>query len=306
MPLSENRVAPNDEIQKEKLITQYREKIKKDGKKLSDVLSKLYDEGKKFVLVGENHTQIDVVHKAVQASLPQLKTQGLTHLFLENGRDLQPIIDGLDTSMSDNNCILYLESNGIRGTFLSKENLNTMIVAKRLGFKVVFIDDPISVQNKYVEQRIPYKKRHFMDHEQRERLEELSKSEQNTRDKNMFDTLQNSIDDDQSKGLIIIGSTHVRKTKGEPTINNESWVRRLGSRMIEKYGDKVSSIRYLYSGSSMDDIYRSNKPAPKDIYPKLQDVLAEPTGVIVMKDEGLFAGDKRVVDSDFVLIPTIE
>lgn len=147
--------------------------------------------------------------------------------------------------------------------------------------------------------------RRFMNWGQEEQIERLSKFEQNKRDENMFNTLQNSIDD-ESKGLIIIGSTHVRKTKGEPTTNNQLWVRRLGSRMIEQYGDKVSSIRYLYSGSNIDDIYGSNKPSPKDIYPKLQEILAEPTGIIVMRDEGLFAGDKRVVDSDFVLIPTIE
>lgn len=288
---------------RERLIAECKEQIEKYGKALPDVLSALYTEGKRFVLVGENHTQIDAMHKAVQAALPQLREQGVTHLFLEIERDMQAVIDNLDASKPDEEQISYLKSSGIRGIFTSEENLRTMVLAKKLGFKIVFIDDPKSIKQTYVEERIPYDKREYMDSRQRDQLERQAKFEQDARDGRMFETVQSSIDG-QSKGLMIIGSVHVRKTKGEPTVDKQVWVRRVGSRMSEQYGDQVSSIRYLHSGSNMDDIYGSNKPAPKDLYPELQTVLAKPTGVTVMRDDGLFAGDKRVTDSDFVLIPT--
>jgi erythromycin esterase-like protein len=178
-----------------------------------------------------------------------------------------------------------------------------MVLAKKLGFKIVFIDDPRSIKQTYIK---PPDQTQYMEYTRQEQLRKQSLSEQDARDGRMFDTVTASIND-HSKGLMVIGSNHVKKSKGESSEDEQVWVRGIGYRLNEQFGDQVSSIRYLHSSEGMDGIiYKSTKPAPEDIYPKLQDSLAKPTGVVVMKDEGLFEGDKKVSDSDFVLIPTMK
>lgn len=307
MPTFES--APRKKSEEEKrdaLIAQHREQIEKEGEALPVILDDLYNRGKRFVLVGENHTQIDAVHKAVQESLLQLRMRGMTHLFLENGRDMQSVIDNLDVSQTDEECIAHLKQKGVFGTLYSEENLRTMILAKRIGLKVVFIDDPLSDRQASVEERIPHRQRDTMGHERRKQLKRQELLEQDARDGRMFETLVASIDD-QSKGLVIIGTIHVRKSKWNPSEDKQVWVRTVGSCLAEQFGEQVSSMRYVHTGAQIDGTYNPNTLAPKDIYPELSKVIPlEHVRIVVMKDAGLFEGDKRTTDSDFVLLPTMQ
>ena len=63
-----------------------------------------------------------------------------------------------------------------------------MVLAKKLGMTVVFIDDPKSIKQTYVEERIPYEKMSAMDYKQQERLRDQGLQEQNQRDGRMFET----------------------------------------------------------------------------------------------------------------------
>jgi hypothetical protein len=116
---------------------------------------------------------------------------------------------------------------------------------------------------------------------------------QNMRDEHMFKTLTSKLDEN-SKVLIFIGNSHVHK---RPFLDySVGFVKRLGARLTEQYGDAVKSIRYVGPMDRFDGLLPFESRTPT-----LQDIFGKGKEVVIIPDQGPVKGDEKVSAADFII-----
>lgn len=245
--------------------------VKANKQTVSDALVTLI-KNKRFVLVGEHHldSECEPIRREIAVALVKLQQEGLTHIALEASALKQEDVDSLD--FGDTKIKQILKEHRIGGAGWGEGNFDILIIAKRLGLKVVLVDHndgrPDSAKD--------------------------NAQWQNERDTKMMASIQSQIDD-KSKVLVFIGSAHVHKRSIENF--QDGRVTRLGARLSEQYGnDTVSSIRHINQGENFDGLlsFMSKTPTTEKISKGKKEV-------VVLPDSGPIKGDERVTATDYII-----
>lgn len=252
----------------ERELEKYQEFVEANKQTVSEALTSLVRD-KQFVLVGEHHlNESEPIREEIVVALVKLQQEGLTHIALEASASKQGAIDSLD--FRDPKIKQILQEHKLGGVGWGEGNFDILIMAKRLGIKVILID-----------------------HDEGRPASEKAQWE-NKRDAKMMATIQSQIDD-KSKVLVFIGSDHVHKRSVEAF--QDGRVTRLGARLSEQYGsDTVSSIRHIMQGENFDGLITrmSKTPKPKTISKGKNEV-------VVLPDSGPIMGDERVTATDYLI-----
>lgn len=253
----------------------------------------------RFILIGETHVPdktMEMIRNFILSNLRDFKEQGLTHICLEAPRQYQELmdeilndeviekikkIDKLELNFSEEAEKEYEEACKIYEDALKnlKEKIKIIgwtdthykiiIEAKKLGLEVQLID--------YADERPD--------------LEKDSASYQNLRDSMMMEKIKELIESNpNAKILILIGNAHVHKKPVESYA--DGYVKRLGFRLVEEYGDEaVVSIRYCSPKWSIDDSisFISGIPRVNDVSQRGELSIIPDTGPV--KDERITASD---------------
>ena len=210
--------------------------------RISNALSNML-KGHSFVLVGEQHDpEQDPQRYAVAKSLPRLRSEGLTHVAVELGSDMQGVIDGFDYS-----------SPGIRDDLKalnivgwSDGNLEVVIAAKKAGLKVLCIDQP----PKPGEDIATTENAGW--HNKRDRwMQKVIDRELAPKWMGLKKILGRDASPD-GKILILVGSCHLPRRSAEEDVDYFHYrkhVTRIGARLIKKYGrSEVDDTKLEYYG----------------------------------------------------------
>ncbi len=244
--------------------------VERNREPVSDALDRLFKE-KRFVLVGEHHlSECEPVREALAQLLATLQKEGLTHIALEAPALQQQIIDGMD--FSHDNIVDMLKEKHIVPLGWADGNYSLLVMAKRLGLKVVLIDHD----------------------DGRPDALRANAAWQNERDEHMMKRLKETVQPD-SKVLVFIGSAHVHTREVEGY--RDGFVKRLGARLVEEYGNEhVASIRHLNRSGRFDGLpsFMSQSTTPERISTGKE-------GIYVLPDQGPIKGDPRVSASDYII-----
>jgi len=245
--------------------------VEANKKTVSEALVGLIKE-KQFVLVGEHHLdyECEPIRQEIAVALVKLQQEGLTHIALEASASKQQDVDSLD--FGDPKIKQILKEHRVGGAGWGEGNFDILIMAKRLGIKVILIDHNDGRANSARD----------------------NAQWQNERDTNMMASIQSQIDD-KSKVLVFIGSAHVHKRSVEKF--QDGRVTRLGTRLSEQYGsDTVSSIRHINQGDNFDGLlsFMSKTPTTEKISKGKKEV-------VILPDSGPIKGDERVTATDYLI-----
>jgi hypothetical protein len=261
----------------------YIDAISNYWRSLEDVVLDEFSEWKEMVMIWEQHNEARAVHESLRRILEGLKdSENKPILYIEFNREQQHIFDEIPLHLSDEECINYLISNWIRPVYENLIHHKTIVHARRLGFKVVAIDDPYDFHVQEIK-RNPY---HYED----------------DRDRRMAETIQKTIHSKPipRRWIVLIWSNHCH------TLIDPRWgkiqTKRLWRRLYEEFWkERVTTIRYVDWLTGINGVKRA-EPTPRCFDSWVG--WSQPKWLIVMPSEWLFEWDEhRGIASDFVILP---